>query len=112
MRMQQLRADKGDVETEQINWKSLKDLKGEFRADRPMMLTVLDWRMWLVTFMYFCNVCMVYVRPVLLERANEVSYGMGFFLPTILLDLGYTGLQATIHSARKTCTIEEVATDL
>lgn len=32
IRMQQLRADKGDVDTEQISWKNVKDLKGEFRA--------------------------------------------------------------------------------
>jgi hypothetical protein len=28
LRMQQLKDDKGDIETEQISWKNLKDLKG------------------------------------------------------------------------------------
>ncbi|KIX08698.1 uncharacterized protein Z518_03355 [Rhinocladiella mackenziei CBS 650.93] len=71
IKMEELTSDRGDSVTYQITWENIKDLK--------------DWTIWLVTFMYMCNVTMV--------------YGLAFFVPTILTSMGYTGLQANLHSA-------------
>ncbi|KAK5173515.1 uncharacterized protein LTR77_002196 [Saxophila tyrrhenica] len=70
--MQRLTADRGNATTEKVTWKNLKDLSK-------------DLTLWVTTWMYFCNVVAV--------------YGLAYFVPSIIADMGYSGVMAALYSA-------------